>query len=181
MANEIKPTPEQVAKWREKFEATSFDGDYGYEIYGSEYASAGYYKNRALEYKWQGYLRAMTEQSAEIAELRESQTMALDTVSAQLDLLADRWAEIERLKGALVSTKAKYEDLIYCVSQKFKDETRHQTAKRYLLSWEGRSEAVEAPKDQIKQTIRVFTVDVSGCSDCQSQLPDGADGDVAKC
>ena len=54
---------------------------------------------------WQAYkagrTAALNEQSAEIAELRESQTMALDTVGTQLDLLAERWAEIERLKGEL--------------------------------------------------------------------------------
>lgn len=31
------------------------------------------------------------------------------------------------------------------------------------------------------KTIRVFMVAVSGCDGCPSQLPDGSDGDIAKC
>lgn len=42
--------------------------------------------------------------------------------------------------------KALYEDLLHQVSQKFKDETRHQTAKRYIASWEGRSVRSEPAK-----------------------------------
>lgn len=42
--------------------------------------------------------------------------------------------------------KALYEDLIFQVSHKFKDETRHQTAKRYIASWEGRSLQPESAK-----------------------------------
>ena len=90
MTQPTNQTPEQLAAWREqaheyylKDVTVDFDSERGY-VYEA------------------GYLRAMTEQSAEIAELRESQTMALDTVSAQLDLLADRWAEIERLKGEML-------------------------------------------------------------------------------
>ena len=47
--------------------------------------------------------------------------------------------EIERLK-------TDYNDLIFQVSQKFKGETRHQTAKRYIASWEGRSVQSEPAK-----------------------------------
>lgn len=43
-----------------------------------------------------------------------------------------------------------YEDLLFQVSQKFKDETRHQTAKRYIASWEGRSVQSEPSKTEPK-------------------------------
>lgn len=55
------------------------------------------------------------------------------------DALRDLADQVEALTAERNTFSAQYNDLIYQVSQKFKDETRHQTAKRYIASWEGRS------------------------------------------
>jgi len=68
------------------------------------------------------------------AELRLSFPSAANP-KAVIELLD----EIERLRND-------YNDLIFQVSQKFKGETRHQTAKRYIASWEGRSVQSEPAK-----------------------------------
>ena len=48
-------------------------------------------------------------------------------------------AEVEALTAERDAYKLQYGDLVFQVSRKFKDETRHQTAKRYIVSWEGRT------------------------------------------
>ena len=53
--------------------------------------------------------------------------------------LEDSWDRerklVERI-AALEEVKKKYQELLYCVENKFPEETRHETAKRYIMERE---------------------------------------------
>ena len=59
------PTPEQLAEWRKEFES-GFPSIAKLE----RGAITGRYLDIYIDYCWQGYLRAKTEQAAEIAQLK---------------------------------------------------------------------------------------------------------------
>lgn len=70
-----QPTAEQVAKWREKFFTTQQSLPDGVSI------AAERTFRHAQEYEWQGYLRAMTEQEARIAELAPWKEAVIDALA----------------------------------------------------------------------------------------------------
>lgn len=65
--------------------------------------------------------------------------MTINTLGQMADELRTRLAEVE--KDALA-----YQDLIYCVGMKHPNETRHETAKRYLRRTE--QSTTEPAKEQ---------------------------------
>ena len=55
--------------------------------------------------------------------------------------------ESEQLQAERDRYKEKYEDLIYCVASKFPNESRHETAKRYIQQREQHCEG-QAKEDK---------------------------------
>lgn len=77
---DTKPTQEQLAKWREKFELPYHKMDLSLteRQRNGQHPTVEYFE-LTLEEIWQGYLRAMTEQSAEIERLKG------EIIKAELD------------------------------------------------------------------------------------------------
>jgi hypothetical protein len=59
----MNPSPEQIAEWRETFEKNETNPYL-------EITAIGMYAVTSIENRWQGYLRARTEQATEIAALK---------------------------------------------------------------------------------------------------------------
>ena len=71
-----KPTTEQIANWRKKFESRlSFPQAQRDGLHKDGYLF------RDIEYAWQGYFRAMTEQEARIAELAPWKDAVIDALA----------------------------------------------------------------------------------------------------
>jgi len=92
------------------------------------------------------YLSTSKPEEPPMTEIKVSEATNVQLEQAQAELARPESSEMAAMRMALQMVTAErdklkdqYNDLIYQVSQKFKDETRHQTAKRYIASWEGRS------------------------------------------
>jgi hypothetical protein len=88
---------------------------------------------------------SMTAENAALkADLKltkeERELFSGDYKSAVEDVaeLNDKVFELMTENVALRVTADKYNELLMGVSVKFKDESRHDTAKRYIYSWEGK-------------------------------------------
>lgn len=62
-------------------------------------------------------------------------------------------AKIQRLEAGAVNMSESYHELIMAVARKFSDETRHQTALRYILSAETRSNETNGTKEALSETV----------------------------
>ena len=86
-------------------------------------------------------LRRLHVANAELTECLEKKSIAIQRIWKERDELR---AEVERLR-------ALYNDLIMCVGNKHPGESRHETAKRYLINAESpvistASAALKEPK-----------------------------------
>jgi hypothetical protein len=78
----MTPTPEQITKWREAFEAISAATPMLSIVLYAKNDDGGYIHHR-VESEWQGYLRDKTKQTTEIAALK-AKIAELDNVSHAL-------------------------------------------------------------------------------------------------
>ena len=96
-------------------------------------------EDRARTEGFNSAIPTIQEKIKRIAELES--TMQLDR-----DLLKSKQEEIDRLRGDLQRVQIKYNELIMEVQQKVPNESRHETAKRYISEREHRSNEGQAQK-----------------------------------
>ena len=93
----------------------------------------------------------------EILEELSARKNDLDRTRKELEELQEEWNEEQskmiRIQLERDVLRGKYHDLIMCVSTKYPNETRHETAKRYIMEREQSyncSAAVEKKANTIK-------------------------------